>query len=61
MQQSADRYVVHPNPTAPDLWDVVDTMRRGEVVLGGEALLERQAREIAERLSRIYREWREQR
>ena len=58
--QSADRYVVRPNPQAPNLWDVVDTMHSGEVVLGGDALLEGQARELAERLSRHYREWREQ-
>ena len=61
MQQSADRYVVYRHPNAPDLWDVVDLMRGGELVLGGEALLESQARELAERLSRHYREWREKR
>ena len=56
-----DRYVIRPHPNTPDLWDVVDTMRDGEVVLGGEALPESQARELAERLSRHYREWREHR
>ena len=59
--QSGDepRYIIRPNPSAPGRWDVIDTVRGGEVVLGGEALLEGQAREWAERLSRHYREWRE--
>ena len=61
MQQSGDRYVVRANPNAPDLWDVIDTMRADEVVLGGEALTRGQAIELAERLSRHYREWREER
>jgi hypothetical protein len=61
MQQSGDRYVVRPNPNAPDLWDVVDMMRGGEVVLGGEALTRGQATELAEQLSRHYREWRQER
>ena len=59
--QSGDRYVISPHPNAPELWDVVDTMRDGEVVLGGEALPESQARELAERLNRLYREWRQER
>ena len=57
MQQSGHRYVVRPNPHAPDLWDVIDTMRAGDVVLGGKALTRGQATELAERLSRHYREW----
>jgi hypothetical protein len=59
MQQSADRYVVRPNPQASNLWDVVDTMRGGEVVLGGDALTEGQARAMAATLNRHYRDWRE--
>ena len=27
MIQSADRYVIRPNPNAPGLWDVWDTLR----------------------------------
>jgi hypothetical protein len=61
MQQSGDRYVVRPNPQAPHLWDVVDTMHGGEVVLGGDALTEGQARAMAATLNRHYRDWREQR
>jgi hypothetical protein len=51
---------LRPNPKAPDLWDVIDTFHGGEIVLGGEALTRGQAIELAERLSRHYREWREQ-
>ena len=61
MHQSGDRYVVRSNPNALDLWDVIDTMRNGEIVLGGEALTHGQATELAERLSRHYREWRRDR
>ena len=57
--QAADRYVVRRNREAPGLWDVIDTMHDNTPVLGGEALPEMQARELAERLNRYYREWRE--
>jgi hypothetical protein len=60
MMQSADRYVIRPNPNAPGLWDVWDTLR-DEPVFGAQALLQSQARELAANLNRIYREWREQR
>jgi hypothetical protein len=60
MMQSADRYVIRPNPNAPGLWDVWDTLRN-EPVFGAQALLQSQARELAANLNRIYREWREQR
>jgi len=53
--------VVRPNLNALDLWDVIDTMRNGEIVLGGEALTHGQAAELAERLSRHYRQWRRDR
>ena len=56
--QGGDRYVIRSHPDAPDLWDVVDTMRDGEVVFGGEALNEGQAREMAATLNQIWREWR---
>jgi hypothetical protein len=56
-----ERYVIGPYSDTPHLWDVVDTMRGGEVVLGGEALSESQARELAERLNRYYRDWRRER
>ena len=59
--RGGDRYVIRPHPNAPDLWDVVDTMRDGEVVFGGEGLNEGQAREMAATLNRIWREWRRER
>jgi hypothetical protein len=59
--QGGDRYVIQPHPDVPDLWNVIDTMRVGEIVLGGEALTRSQATELAERLSRHYREWRRDR
>jgi len=59
--QGGDRYVLRPHPDAHDLWDVIDTTRGGEIVLGGEALARGQAVELAERLSRHYREWRRDR
>jgi hypothetical protein len=60
--QSGDepRYITRPNHNAPHLWDVWDKLR-DEPVFGAQALLRGQAREIAETLNRIYREWREQR
>jgi hypothetical protein len=59
VMQSADRYVVRRHPQASNLWDVIDTMRGGEVVFGGDALTEGQARAMAATLSRHYRDWRE--
>ena len=56
---SGDRYIVRPNPQAPGLWDVVDTMHDNAAILGGEALSEGQARELAATLNRHWREWRQ--
>jgi hypothetical protein len=55
--QGADRYDVRPHPDGPHLWDVVDTLRDGEVVFGGEALTEGEARQMTATLNRIWREW----
>ena len=55
--QASDRYVVRRNREAPSLWDVADTMHDNTSVLGGEALPEMHARELAERLNGHY--WRQ--
>ena len=53
--ENGDRYVIRPATSAPDLWDVWDTMR-GQPVFGAEALPKDRAEALARRLSRIYRE-----
>jgi len=55
MRNSDDRYAIRPATSAPDRWDVWDTMRDAPVYVGKD-MTEDRARLMAQRLSDIYRD-----